>query len=343
MKEHIVRTTDDDAWLRRIVELCVVRGDGQVPDQDTLNELLRPMVRAGRDDLIEAAWHLLGSSPSALAVRERAEALAECVELSTGRHCRVFAAPVVMHFDEPVPESLVDDLIDRLAASLRLPKVPGFGQELMLPGFFTLLDLKDRTMAEVQCGATALALATSPNAANCALNLRTTQGSGKRASCFLRYAVGRVIAEDSEAPRQASRWPEVERDLTRCLTDRFDMTVRVESCFDGRFFHSVYQGMWEYQNRRLSQVAQSAREAGWSSTAYVEGGRLPQARRWFVGIGRQAGRHSHAYLLHSRPGDSFHSSYNRIEAGLRAGGVSAIYEPEPSGGNAPHRGFAVPL
>jgi hypothetical protein len=194
---------------------------------------------------------------------------------------------------------------------------------LSFPEFYSYLDLKDLSLCEVRRFTVALAAVQTESDAQRALHLHSGAGTGKRSASFLRYVVGRLAGTDSASLTAPIRWPQLDRLLTHQLASHFGMSVAVQSTFDGRFFQSIYEGMWRYQEHRLAQLACAACSRSSNTKALIDGDGLSVTRRWHVGLSSDdnLGR---TYLLHTRPGENSASSFERIANRLRAGGVKDV-------------------
>src|SRR5439155_5408610 len=111
-----------------------------------LRQLLQEALDLGRDDLVDSAAALQREMGLGIAIRELAEQAAEEIEVQhrgLPRAFRLFAVPLILHFDMEVPESRLDWALMRVAPSAVLAPCAKHVTTAVLPGFFRHDDLRE--------------------------------------------------------------------------------------------------------------------------------------------------------------------------------------------------------
>jgi hypothetical protein len=326
------------------------------------NELLTKRADATIDQAIEAA----PSCRIAQTLRHAVEAASERVVIyRNGVHAELLllAIPIITTFEENVPESQFESALSGLhglkdlADSMKDGRLE-LAQMVLLPKLFRLDDLNAMPLSIVRERGINLGTAAMSRCSEWQTSF-TQNASFKRSTAFLRFLVGQrqllehedwVAGQDGPCKRL--------RDLTTQAIQRYlELPCRVQAIWMGSFHEGLYAGMWQYQEKRLDQLARASR-------AQTQTKHRLEARvvthgcryRFEMRVGFFAGSEAigaHVYRLRSRPSEDPHGCVSRISKRLEAAGVKttavADFVPEerefdlPRGGKGTPSRIAIPI
>jgi hypothetical protein len=259
-----------------------------------------------------------------------------------------------MAFDDEMPGTQVDAALWAFAATGGLRRRitdAGRGEQtevVVMSELLTLEDLVSPPLSVVRKGALVLANRQPEKV----LRHRGTSTDRviRRCAAFVRFVVGQRTCGASPEPAPAILLPDVDDAVRRALFDRLGVCAQVRSALHLDFFDGVFDGMWRYQEVRLTQLCAQTR-IGMSAMLVPEGDQAqPRVRLLLDCSGR--GRDG-AYRLCGRPGCTPAETAVRVRRHLEATGVRNITvgsRPDPRGPSAKGRtdsrgpvGIALPI
>ncbi|MDY7574414.1 hypothetical protein [Actimicrobium sp. CCI2.3] len=306
------------------------------PERDAarhwLTTTLRWLIDHGDDIVIQ---EVTGSAKNAGAARLLRTIVERESEVVVGHHYEgdtrlgLFAIPVLVEFPYDVPESLIDaalssidwkaDVLPGLQAvkssddSLRLiARFHRLDELLAIP--FSALRKAGHSLATHAAHET---LVPSP--------FTTVDVPLRNAPTFLRFLVGqRSVTGPALMPELSM----LSSRLQQALRNRFDARCSVNVLRGGGFHDALYTGMWEYQERRLEQIAHKVVQGGNGyplTAAILTRPRHPTLTvtelRFLAGknvLGRVG------YRLHTRPVENMDRCVGRIGNVIRRAGIRNV-------------------
>ncbi len=319
------------------------------PDHDAarqwLTTTLRWMIDHGDDAAVQEVIRSAENAGAARLLRTIVERESEVV---VGHHYEgdtllgLFAIPVLVEFPCDVPESLVDTALSSIDwATDALPDL----QVVMPPDDSLHLIARFHRFDELLAiPLSALRKAGHSLATHAAQEtlvrypFTTVDVPLRNAPTFLRFLVGQRKTTGT-GPASMPELGRLGSSLQQALCNRFDARCRVIVRRGGGFHDALYTGMWEYQERRLEQIATEVAQDsnGYPLTAAVltcprQPTNTVTELRFFAGknvLGRVG------YRLYTRPVENMDRCVGRIGSVIRQAGIRNVdcVKPNNDDGN----------
>lgn len=324
----------DAAWLATIHRRCEEsRRLAEAPGlQERLVATVRPVVRAGRSDLIDRAIMVVAGSPMALAFQRAVEAAAEHAECRRGGLeivMQAFAAPLLITLTEQLPETQVDWILAAVAPLASRMSLPGFavspGKVSIDPRFYRYEELALVGPCQLHLALVSAAKAAAWVKAPPRLPFVHLRGGARLSATYLRFLAGTAVRFAAERPPRSIAWHGVADVLAAQLRAHLGTTAQVEAGCEETFFGALYDGLWRYQAVRLAAVAQVYARIHEQPAAVVEITARTSGHQVRLDLyGAARGQGDEAYMLYMRPGEAPSTTLSRIAIPLRAGGIHDV-------------------
>lgn len=276
--------------------------------------------------------------------RRQAEALAERwkpqAPSKAKLHRELFCTPILLTFEDGIPESSVDlalrmanrrldfraQLYGRLRDRELIPAV-------VLDDLFPMCQIKRATLAQVERAVRTRSVRDFRSATSSWS--RTPATPMRQSPAFLYYLVGiHTGAHLDSLDQDGGTFERLSENIARFVTDAISIETTVQMRLFRGFFEGLFEGIWMYQDARLTQVAALAvKTAGKraicvqvcpeTSTSMVTHSILLH----FCG-GDSRGRFGKWLRVTGRPGDDLSVSVARIVRVLEFAGVKRIETTE---------------
>ena len=331
----------------------------QQPDVEethtSLSKKLRILIRNGNDKLISDTIESAPHRNVAQIIQKEAEAISErFVSFQNGMKIElsIFAIPILVTFEDEVPETQIDNALDRLGWSGHIAKQlfknnHTTSRVMLLPRFFKFCDLRNAPFSQIYKGALTLA-AVNPKLVVPQHPFIVNVSTSKRSNIFLRYLVGHRTLYNSESTIATMD------DFCTCLRTILAQTMdhhmqqqwTVHTFCTGEFHDPLYTGMWLYQKQRLAHLIMKAHKTA-KHIPLLEASisTFGNRSRFDIKVGicdHHDDITSHSYLLNSRPTEDPVRCSTRLSghiASLHKAIHSNVRKPQPQRANI----FAVPL
>ncbi len=319
-----------------MIELAVVLTNcpDAVRARATLARVADVLLKKGSDATIDQAIEAAPSRGIAQTLRNAVEAASERIVIYRNEvraELLLFAIPIITTFEQNVPESQFESALNGLNGLKDLTNSIKDGRlelarMVLLPKLFRLNDLSDTPLSIVRERGFNLATA-AVNRTSEWHPLAAQEGSFKRSTAFLRFAVGqRQLTEHEDGGAGEGGLCERLENLTTNAIKRYlGPSCCVQATCMGSFHEGLYSGMWRYQEQRLDQLARASRaQAKRNESLEARVGIHGPEYRFEMRVGFFAGGEAiggHAYRLRSRPGEDPHGCVSRISKRLEAAGV----------------------
>lgn len=299
---------------------------------------LAQLLRAERDDVIDALVDRAASGADSLHLRRSAEAAAATVCLQRrgmARRASLFIVAIVLAFDDNLPATHVDPLLrDVLQSPLTRSQIEAAARRLSGGDAVFLRDLFDlQTLARLPLSAIHRATVAMNNgefalAQQCLGS--NIESPARRSAAFARFLVGQRIGLDGGKGPGEQVLGSVAARIVEVMRARMKVQSQANVRIDANFFDGLFAGMGSYQDARIcqiiSQVAQRPTGDGtpWAS---VEAFGSPSSHGVVLSLYLNRGSGSIGrWRISGRPGAPIDEAVQRVLGVLRLAGVEAIEE-----------------